>query len=84
MVAETGLTATDFWLFRLVQALFSPSNLALAPCLRAQAAIELIVNLLPLRARLHDALTSRDTFCTALGYRIGVLPNKYGRKQLLN
>ena len=39
--------------------------------------------MLPL-ARLRDAQAFREGFDAVLRYRIMLLPNKYGRKQLLN
>ena len=74
IVAEVGLTKITLRLSGLIQARFSPSIRLLTPFLRVQAAIELVVVFLPHRVR----------FCAVRGYRIGVLTNRYGRKQLLN
>lgn len=64
---------------------FLLSDRSINPWLHAQAVIELVVVvLLLLLMRLHDAYTSSDTFLTVLGYRIGLKPNKNGCNQLLN
>ena len=61
-----------------------PSNMPVTPCLRPQAAIELgVFRILPL-ARLCDAQAFGEGFDAVIRYRIGLLPNRYGREQLLN